>query len=468
VTPPNPWLGIALVLGALGVLLGVLRLVQSLTKPHPEITRKLLHVSMGLVTLSFPWLFDTFWPIVVLAVLSITLLLSIRFVRPLKVALGGVVGGVHRFSLGEVYFPLAIAILFFLYLREDAGQPERPLFYCIPLLLLTLADAAAALVGVRYGQHRYSTDDGHKSAEGSVAFFAIAFMVVHVPLLLFTEIEKTQRAKTLLISLLLAWLVTLFEAIAWAGLDNLVLPLVAYLLLKLYLQTSVEQLVVRLVGSGVLLLVLLVYSRRTTLLGSAVPAVFLGGYVFWALGGWLWLVPPLVVFLTYSLLSRRVPVEKRRVHTVPSVLCVASGGLLWLFLFRLLNRDDLLYLCTVSFAAHLAIIGVASLKYDYPTLGAAAVLGIAVGLGWVILFVPYLVAELVKAWGASAPDLAGVAARALVLALAALPATGAAALLFYLSQPELCDCPTDTARWIRQGLYAAAASVLGLIPLALV
>src|SRR5262249_53209341 len=161
---------------------------------------------------------------------------------------------------------------------------------------------AAALVGIRYGQYRYSTDDGHKSAEGSLAFFAIAFMVVHVPLLLFTDVG---RVDTLLISLLLAWLFTVFEAIAWAGLGHLALPLVSYLLLKLYLGLAVEELVVRLAGSGVLLLVLIVYSRRTTLLGSAVPAVFLAGYVFWALGGWHWLVAPLVVFLTYSLLSRR-------------------------------------------------------------------------------------------------------------------------------------------------------------------
>jgi hypothetical protein len=41
------------------------------------------------------------------------------------------------------------------YLFESADL--RVLLYCIPLLLLTLADAAAALVGVNYGSLRYDT-----------------------------------------------------------------------------------------------------------------------------------------------------------------------------------------------------------------------------------------------------------------------------------------------------------------------
>ena len=50
----------------------------------------------------------------------------------------------------------------------------------------------------------------------------------------------------LFIAILLAWLAMLFEAIAWAGLDNLALPLVGHLLLRIYLSLSVDQLVERL------------------------------------------------------------------------------------------------------------------------------------------------------------------------------------------------------------------------------
>ena len=57
------WLGMAIVLAALGSLLASLRLYQKWASPHAELLRKLLHVGMGLVSLSFPWLFDSSWPV---------------------------------------------------------------------------------------------------------------------------------------------------------------------------------------------------------------------------------------------------------------------------------------------------------------------------------------------------------------------------------------------------------------------
>ena len=44
--------------------------------PHPELVRKLLHIGMGLVTLSFPYLFDAAWPVIVLAILAVLVLMG--------------------------------------------------------------------------------------------------------------------------------------------------------------------------------------------------------------------------------------------------------------------------------------------------------------------------------------------------------------------------------------------------------
>jgi phytol kinase len=79
-------------------------------------------------------------------------------------------------------------------------SPDDPLLFVIPMLVLSLADAVAALIGISYGRLRYESTDGIKSAEGSAAFFCAAFFSVHVPLLLFTQVG---RAETLLISLVL-------------------------------------------------------------------------------------------------------------------------------------------------------------------------------------------------------------------------------------------------------------------------
>src|SRR5262245_23445114 len=172
----SPWFGIALILITLVGLLTGLRWVKRIYSPHPELLRKLLHIGMGLTTLTFPWLFDRLWPVLLLAGITIPGMWLLRHSRQLKAHLGGVVDAVDRHeSMGEVYFPLGIAGLYIL----SGGDP---LLFSIPILLLALADALAALIGIRYGQLHYTTAEGHKSIEGSLAFFVTAFFSVHLPL----------------------------------------------------------------------------------------------------------------------------------------------------------------------------------------------------------------------------------------------------------------------------------------------
>src|SRR6266545_7901367 len=200
----SPWLGILLVLSVLAGTMAFLRLVNARCNLHPETSRKAVHIVMGLVTLSFPWLFRSAWPVLLLALLAAGGLAGMRHIAPLRERFGGVLDRVERNSLGDLYFPLAVAALYLL----AAGNR---LLYVIPLLTLTLADAVAALVGVRYGQHRFCTSEGTKSAEGSLAFFMAAFLSAHVPLLLLAD---TGRAESLLIAVVLGILVMLFEAIS--------------------------------------------------------------------------------------------------------------------------------------------------------------------------------------------------------------------------------------------------------------
>jgi phytol kinase len=309
----------------------------------------------------------------------------------------------------------------------------------------------AALVGVHYGKWRYVTADGRKSTEGSVAFFFCAFLCVHIPLLLATD---TGRAETLLIAVLLAWVAMMFEAISWAGLDNLILPLVTHLLLEIYLGLTVAQLGMRLGFTAVLMVFLLFYYTRSTLQSGAVFGACLVGYVCGALGGWQWLLAPLILFLGYTLLSPRTEANSRRVHNVHAVIAVSAAGLVWLFLYRILERSerDFLYLFTLAFAAELAIIGVARLGSDYPKMSAPALLAVCVLEGWVLLFGPYLVLE----WHDP---------MSLTRTLLALPGVALAAVGFYLTQPGVRDCPMDAPRWLRQAATGAVGSALGLVPL---
>lgn len=137
---PPAWLSIALVLVTLGGVVVTLYQWQRRASPHPELVRKLLHIPMGLMTLSFPWLFDTALPVLIMGSLAIATLLALRYYRPLASRFGQVLGGVKRRSWGEIYFPISVMLLF-------ALAPQQPLLFCVPILILTIADAIAALIG---------------------------------------------------------------------------------------------------------------------------------------------------------------------------------------------------------------------------------------------------------------------------------------------------------------------------------
>jgi phytol kinase len=446
-TPPTqhsalsnyPLLGMLLVMGVIVGLMVCLRAYRRRHAPHPELVRKLFHVGTGLFTLTLPWLFVDAWPVLVLSAVTVLALFALRHLRLLKSSLGGIIDGVERESLGEIYFAFSVGLLFYL----AAGNA---LLFVVPLLVLTLADAVAALIGIRYGQVRFTATDGLKSAEGCVAFFTLAFFSVHVPLLLLSD---TGRAESLLIAVMIGAMVMIAEVIAWRGLDNLFIPLFSFMLLKAYLPMTVEALVGRLVVAGALAIFVVLYKRRTTVTGAGLFAGVLVGYVCYALGGPRWVLAPVALFATYTLLSPRTDANSRRIHNVDAVLSVCSGGLLWLFLASELSRPDLFLPYTVAFAGHLAIVGVARLKFDYPRMSNATLLATCTFKGWLLILVPYVLLE-------------GASWETMGRALVALSGVAVAAGLFLALQPCIHDCPTNGPRWIRQAACALVGSLVGL------
>jgi len=213
---------VLVILLATMILLGSERAEISL---QPEIRRKLMHISMGMLALSFPWIFSQSYHVWLLATLATLALLTVRCTRLLKVRIGGAIYTICRKSYGELCFPVAIATLYSL-------ADGQLLLYMIPLLILTFADSLAALVGVYYGRHRYQSPDGSKTLEGSFAMFIVSMGCVIVPL----SISSSMTFETiLLIAFNLAMVITLVEAVSWRGLDNFMIPVAGIFLLRAYL-----------------------------------------------------------------------------------------------------------------------------------------------------------------------------------------------------------------------------------------
>ena len=154
------------------------------------------------------------------------------------------------------------------------------MLYCIPMMLLTLADSAAALVGTAWGRHRYLTMGDYKTLEGSAAFFVVAFACIAIPLAWFTPASNPE---SMAVAALIAFAVTVLEAAVGGGFDNLLVPLGAFAAIKATGLTerqpgaleSGSPLVVAGLCVAAALLILLVAVlaswRRTNALGEGAP-----------------------------------------------------------------------------------------------------------------------------------------------------------------------------------------------------
>jgi phytol kinase len=432
----SPLIGIAAVLLVLGGLIGGLRVLKN--RIPPEISRKGVHVGMGLVCLSFPWIFHEPWPVLVLAALAMVGLAAVRIVPLLKHSIGGVLGGVERRSLGEFYFPAAVAAVFIL------SEGDKLLFV-IPILTLTVADTVGALIGIRYGMARYQTDEGLKSAEGSIAFFTAAFLSCHVPLLLFSQ---TGRAESLLIGLTAGLVVMLLEAISWRGQDNLIIPLGMFFLLRFYLPMESGALLTRLILVVALVALVLLCRKRTTLSDSAVLAAALSGYALWAFGGWFWLLPPLLLFAVYVRLPR-FPGPERPMQNLHAVTRVMAGGFFWMLLSFILS-EDLLAPFLICMAAHTGNIVTARLQVACENLS----LGRIIVLAWLT---PTVLFGILSGAGVVFGLLPSTIFVTLPLAIAA--SVG----VFCIAWPVEESPPQRGRRWAAETLIAILASCLGLL-----
>lgn len=194
-----------------GVLAAILAAAEWMRRrgSRPETTRKLVHVASGLQAAAFPWMFETPWSVAAIAAGYAVLMAWTERSRRLES-----VHGVRRRTSGGLCYPAAVALVF-------ALAHRRPEAYVPAILVLALADAAAALVGSACGRTRYRAPGGRKSVEGSLAFFAVALPAVGIPLFVLTSLPLPS---VMLWSGLVAAIACGLEALASGGTDNLLIP----------------------------------------------------------------------------------------------------------------------------------------------------------------------------------------------------------------------------------------------------
>ncbi len=346
-------------------LLAAAELWRRFGSPRPEWTRKLVHLGAGATCLPFPFVIQSPW-----VVLGLTLPLTVLFAFAGKLGWLKSLHGVERSSRGAEYYPLAIFLTFVL-------SHERPWLYLAAVLVLAVGDAFAALIGSRYGVVRYEVESSHKSLEGSLVFLVIAFLAIHLPTLLLTDLP---RPVTVLAALLVAILVTGFEAISLRGADNLFVPLAVVFILGKITAKPLAEIVFQNLSLVLLCLLIALLIRLFPYfnVGGSI-ALMLYAYANWSLGSWLWAAPVLAGLLLYLAgLFRLVTPGEGPLFRVRAVARSVLVPFAILIVANTLQRYDFLFGPYLAASATILTLAILSLWSRRPTpLPPPRLLGVA-------------------------------------------------------------------------------------------
>jgi len=205
------WLKIAIASLWVGLVMITAWGFSHFTDSQPEIIRKIVHIGTGNVILLAWWLnIPAFVGITAAILASIITLLS--YIFPL---LPGI-NSVGRQSLGTFFYAISIGVLVAWF-----WNLQQPQYAALGILIMAWGDGLAALIGQRFGKHKYTVLGSQKSWEGSLTMALVSYIVSSLVLL---EVAGNIW-QVWIISLIVALISTALETISFLGIDNLTVPL---------------------------------------------------------------------------------------------------------------------------------------------------------------------------------------------------------------------------------------------------
>jgi len=176
--------------------------LKTYLKVKAEWTRKFVHIGTGLLSLTFPILFENHWFVFLLCFSFLAILLMSQKKKFLNS-----INGVSRKTCGATLFPVTVYFCFLL-----QAQTDNILYYSLPILILTLSDPLAAIVGQKFPLGKYNILGHTKTMAASTAFWLSAFGI------------SWSMGIDINSSLLIAFVASIAEAVSKDGYDNLTIP----------------------------------------------------------------------------------------------------------------------------------------------------------------------------------------------------------------------------------------------------
>ncbi|MCF7826080.1 MAG: SEC59/DGK1/VTE5 family protein [Candidatus Marinimicrobia bacterium] len=182
-----------------------------------ELVRKAIHLSSSIIPLSYWFFFDRHFTLQIVTILALGFLtadylrLQSQSIEKLFMRIFGAALRQHEMKnlTGATYVFTGSVVCIYLFPKEIAVPS---------LLILSISDTLAALVGIPFGNHKFLK----KSLEGSAAFFISSIFILSIFF-----------PGSLLINVAIAAVVTLAEAYPMKLDDNFLIPILSGSLLSL-------------------------------------------------------------------------------------------------------------------------------------------------------------------------------------------------------------------------------------------
>ncbi|MBN2780737.1 MAG: DUF92 domain-containing protein [Candidatus Marinimicrobia bacterium] len=293
---------------AILVILAVADMFLKLLKIHPHNTRRLVHILVGCLVCTAPFIFESRIPVLVIA-----FLFAVMNYFAIKYKLIRSIHETDRISYGTVYFPISFFILVFWFWEKD------PAILLTAMLIMAFADPVASWVGEsRRKPLLFTILTEKKSLQGSTAMFITALIVAVLSMKGFRGLfgDPISWQTAVLFGFFTAIYSAGAETISHQGTDNLMVPIGAGIMLDALYHSAPDLQFQLMLWMGVTVLIAwLAYKTRSLNLSGAMGAWLLGTVVF-GIGGPAWMIPMVIFFVFSTALSKIGKKHKKKLETV--------------------------------------------------------------------------------------------------------------------------------------------------------
>jgi len=197
----------------------------------PEVTRKLVHVVTGFLTLLFPIMLNNQLLVFLLcATFALIILASLRFgfLRSIN--------GIDRKSHGSISYPVSVYgcyLAYNYYSHRNSGFSDPYIYFYLPILTLAICDPIAALAGKKFPYGKFKIGKDTKTMVGSLSFF-VSSLLLTLSVYFYLFHGSFSLAAIFPMAFMIAALASISEALSGKGIDNITIPATVLLVLVIF------------------------------------------------------------------------------------------------------------------------------------------------------------------------------------------------------------------------------------------